>query len=56
MLLMFNNKSLTILKKDKNYEWLKEVSSQSLQHSLKHLEGAYNGFFKGRTKNFVSGT
>ena len=45
-----NAKSLTILKKDENFKWLKEVSSQSLQHSLKHLEGAYNGFFKGRTK------
>jgi len=26
--------------------WLKESNSQSLQHELKHLEGAYNRFFK----------
>ena len=41
---------LTKLKKKDEFNFLKEINSQSLQHSLKHLEGAYNGFFKGRTK------
>ena len=45
-----NAKSLTILKTKEEYSWLKEINSQCLQHSLKHLEGAYNGFFKGRSK------
>jgi putative transposase len=29
---------------------LKEINSQSLQHSLKHLDDAYKSFFKKRTK------
>jgi len=41
---------LTKLKKKAEFNFLKEVFTASLQHSLKHLEGAYNGFFKGRTK------
>ena len=45
-----NAKDLTILKKKEEFRFLKEVLTASLQHSLKHLEGAYNGFFKGRTK------
>ena len=45
-----NAKSLTILKKEEDYFWLKEVNSQSLQSSLKNLDGAYNGFFKKRAK------
>ena len=45
-----NANSLTKLKKLEEFKWLKEISSQSLQHSLKCLEGSYNGFFKGRTK------
>jgi len=45
-----NAKSLTILKKEEDYSWLKEVNSQSLQSSLKNLDGAYNGFFKKRAK------
>lgn len=45
-----NCKSLTELKKLEQYSWLKEVSAAALQHSLKHLEGAYNNFFKKRTK------
>ncbi len=39
---------LTELKKD--LIWLKEVGSQSLQFSLKCLDGAYNNFFKGLGK------
>jgi putative transposase len=41
-----NAKSLTELKKQEEYFWLKEINSQSLQHSLKCLDGAYNNFFK----------
>lgn len=41
-----NQKVLTQLKKDKNYEWLKEVGSHSLGIALKNLEVAYNNFFK----------
>lgn len=43
-------KELTQLKKDPQYEWLREISSQSLQQSLAHLDVAFLGFFKGRTK------
>jgi putative transposase len=39
--------ALTKLKDE--YEWLKEPNSQSLQHSLRCLESAYNGFFSKRT-------
>ena len=41
-----NAKSLTLLKNNSDYLWLKEINSQSLQYSLKCLEGAYNNFFK----------
>jgi putative transposase len=41
-----NAKSLTELKKDDNYSWLKEINSQSLQDSLKNLETAYKNFFR----------
>ena len=43
-------KLLTELKKDKNFKWLKEVNSQTLQQSLRHLESAYTNFFQGRAK------
>lgn len=41
-----NARSLTELKKKEEYYWLREVNSQSLQHSLKSLDGAYQNFFK----------
>ena len=44
-----NAKSLTELKKQEEFSWLNEINSQSIQSSLKNLEGAYNGFFKKRT-------
>lgn len=44
-----NSKSLTELKKQNEFVWLNEINSQSLQHSLKNLDGAYNSFFKKRT-------
>ena len=40
-----NAKELTELKK--SLSWLNEVGSQSLQYSLKCLDGAYNRFFSG---------
>ena len=43
-----NAKDLTHLKKDKT--WLKEVNSQSLQFTLKCLEGAYGKFFAKSAK------
>lgn len=45
-----NSKSLTELKKQQEYSWLNEINSQSLQTSLKHLDDAYNAFFKKRSK------
>lgn len=39
-----NANALTLLKKEK--VWLKEVNSQAMQAALKHLEGAYNTFFR----------
>jgi len=41
-----NAKSLTLLKKSNEFEWLKEINSQSLQASLKDLDTAYGSFFK----------
>jgi putative transposase len=43
-------KALTLLKKDDNYSWLKDINSQVLQCSLRHLESAYTNFFQGRAK------
>ena len=43
------SKLLTELKKDENFKWLKEVNSQTLQQSLRHLETAYTNFFRGRS-------
>ena len=39
-------KALTELKQQPETEWLYECNAQSLQHSLKHLDGAFNRFFK----------
>lgn len=41
-------KDLTVIKKE--YEWLNEVNSQSLQHALKHLESGFNRFYKKLAK------
>ena len=51
-----NANSLTKLKRQEEFKWLKEISSQSLQYSLKCLDGSYNSFFKKRTgfPNFKS--
>ena len=42
--------SLTLLKKDPEFEWLKNVNSQSLQVSLQNLDLAYNNFFNKKAK------
>lgn len=39
-------KELTILKKEKDFEWLNEVNSQSLQMSLRNLDDAFTKFFR----------
>ena len=43
-----NAKALTLLKRQDEYSWLKEVNSQSMQSSLKSLDGAYGNFFAKR--------
>ena len=49
-------KKLTDLKKDGEHLWLKEINSQTLQQTLRHLETAYVNFFRGDAKfpNFKS--
>ena len=42
-------KKLTQLKKQDDYGWLEEINSQTLQHSLRHLESAYLNFFRGNS-------
>ena len=42
--------ALTKLKKDPEKTWLKQVSSVPLQQGLRHLNKAFESFFKGRTK------
>ena len=39
---------LTTLKKQPEYEWLKEVSSVPVQQSLQHLQNAFTNFFAKR--------
>ncbi len=43
-------KSLTILKQNQNYTWLKECDSMALQESLRNLDRAFQNFFKGNAK------
>lgn len=43
-------KTLTLLKKQEDFDWLKEINSQTLQYSLRCLETAYTNFFSGRAK------
>ena len=45
-----NAGSLTKLKKEDNYNWIKEVNSQSVQASLRDLEVAYTRFFSKHGK------
>lgn len=41
---------LTELKNNENYFWLKDVSSVTLQQSLRDLEKAFTNFFSGRAR------
>ena len=43
-------KLLTLLKKETDYSWLKEVNSQSLQQSPKDLEKAFVAFFSKQNR------
>lgn len=45
-----NCKELTNIKQQGEFEWLKEINSQTLQATLKNLEGSYNSFFKKISK------
>jgi len=45
-----NALAATQLKNNPDYEWLKEVNSQSLQMSLKYLDAAYRNFFNRKAK------
>lgn len=42
--------ALTKLKKDPEKPWLKQVSAVPLQQGLRHLNTAFQNFFKGKTK------
>lgn len=43
-------KELTQIKSKEETKWLNEINSQSLQHAIKHLDSAYNRFFKKLAK------
>jgi len=45
-----NSKDLTLLRKKEEYIWLNEINAQSLQQSLRHLDTAYNRFFRKQGK------
>jgi len=47
---------LISLKKEKDFEWLNEINSQSLQASLRNLDNAFTNFFRkqNRFPNFKS--
>jgi len=45
-----NAKSLTEMKHDEGFEWMKEINSQSLQASLRDLDAAYSRFFSKQGK------
>src|SRR5690606_7502919 len=45
-----NARTLTELKKEEEFVWLKEVNSQSLQASIRNLDTAYKNFFNKQNK------
>ena len=45
-----NANDLTVLKKEEQFVWLKEINAQSLQSSLKNLDISYNRFFRKQTQ------
>jgi len=44
------SKLLTELKRDSEYDWLRDVSAQALQQSLRDLATAYTNFFEKRSR------
>lgn len=44
------SRDLTALKKDKETEWLGEVSAVTLQQSLRNLDTSFTNFFEGRAQ------
>lgn len=44
--LNYNDDAKILTETKKEFEWLNEVNSQSLQHALKHLDGGFNRFYK----------
>lgn len=45
-----NAGDLTLIKKEAQFSWMKEINAQSLQSSLRNLETAYGKFFRKQTK------
>lgn len=45
-----NARTLTDLKKEKDFDWLKEINSQSLQSAIRNLDSAYKNFFNKQNK------
>ena len=45
-----NAKTLTELKKQEEFEWLKQVNAQSLQASIRNIDTAYKNFFRGNAQ------
>lgn len=45
-----NAKELTVIKKEEEYSWMKEINSQSLQAALRDLDVAYNRFFNKQSE------
>ncbi len=45
-----NSSALTQMKKQSEFEWLKDINSQSIQQALRNLDTAYGNFFKKRAE------
>jgi putative transposase len=45
-----NARTLTDLKKEEDFDWLKEINSQSLQSAIRNLDSAYKNFFNKQNK------
>jgi putative transposase len=45
-----NARTLTDLKKEEDFDWLKEINSQSLQSTIRNLDSAYKSFFNKQNK------
>jgi len=45
-----NSRTLTDLKKEEDFDWLKEINSQSLQSEIRNLDSAYKNFFNKQNK------